>query len=176
MVLKSFIVTLCVLYTLQFSDTNYYESNIKRTNKVLSKVWEDKEVELKEVQIPSSMLEKLSIKNIELYTVKESNDNIAYAYFTDAPSKIDKFTYMIIFDLNLKIMYTEVLKYRENYGAEICSKRFLRQFEGKSNGIDLEFDEDIDGVSGATISSKSITISVKKASKNIVKLKTNHLI
>ena len=57
-----------------------------------------------------------------------------------------------------------MLLYKENYGGEIASKRFLKQFEGKSAGLNMEYNQDIDGISGATISVQAISRAVKENS------------
>ena len=85
-------------------------------------------------------------------------------------SKVDTFNYLIIFKTDGKIEKVSVLLYKENYGGEIASKRFLRQFEGKSNGLNLEYNQDIDGISGATISVQAITRDIRENSITFSKL------
>jgi Na+-translocating ferredoxin:NAD+ oxidoreductase RnfG subunit len=74
----------------------------------------------------------------------------------------------VFFDINLKIIYTQVLIYREDYGGEIGSNRWLNQFYGKYNGKEMEFQKDIQNISGATISSRNITMAIKKMSQRMV--------
>jgi len=81
-----------------------------------------------------------------------------------APSKTADFDYLVIFDHNLKIARTKVLIYREEYGGEIGSKRWLRQFTGKSGEDSLD---DIAAISGATISVRSMTNAVKDILKTM---------
>ena len=156
---------------------HYYIANQKKADKSFSKIWEDGAPTLSFLAFTKAELDKADVKNVELYKlISSTKQDMGFVYFTEAPSKVETFTYMIIFNPDLSIMHTEVLKYKENYGAEICSKRFLKQFIGKKNGLNLEFEQDIDGISGATISSRSIIRGVKIASRNIVKLKENNLI
>jgi Na+-translocating ferredoxin:NAD+ oxidoreductase RnfG subunit len=70
----------------------------------------------------------------------------------------------VIFDHNLKIAITKVLIYREEYGGEIGSKRWLRQFTGKSGEDSLD---DIAAISGATISVRSMTNAVNDILKTM---------
>lgn len=58
---------------------------------------------------------------------------------------------------------TEVMVYREGYGDEIREGRFKRQFVGKSTGDAIALGDDVVAISGATISSKSMAIGVKRA-------------
>jgi len=50
-----------------------------------------------------------------------------------------------------------VLIYREEYGGEIGSKRWLKQFIGKTKTDDLRYGDNIINISGATISVRSMT-------------------
>ena len=63
-----------------------------------------------------------------------------------------------------------MLIYREDYGAEIGSKRWLKQFIGKKNGEDLKYERDIIAISGATISAYSMTIAINNLLKSVGEL------
>lgn len=56
----------------------------------------------------------------------------------------------------------EILTYREIYGYEVRSPKWRRQFHGKTADSKLKLDKDITNISGATISSQSITRGVKR--------------
>ncbi len=56
----------------------------------------------------------------------------------------------------------EILTYREIYGYEVRSPKWRRQFHGKTAESKLKLDKDITNISGATISSQSITRGVKR--------------
>ena len=104
------------------------------------------------------------------------NHLVGYAYLDKANSKSAKIDYVVFFDKNLKIIYTQVLIYREEYGGEIGSNRWLKQFYGKYNGTGMEFQKDIQNISGATISSRNITNAIKKLSQRIVILQQKGLL
>jgi electron transport complex protein RnfG len=53
--------------------------------------------------------------------------------------------------------------YREPRGDEVRDARFRKQFEGKTAQDPLRLDRDIDAVSGATISSASTAVAVRRA-------------
>ncbi|HYO58105.1 FMN-binding protein [Archangium sp.] len=57
----------------------------------------------------------------------------------------------------------EVMVYRESYGEEITDARFRRQFQGKTAKDPVRAGVDIDVVTGATISSRSMAIGVRRA-------------
>lgn len=98
--------------------------------------------------------------------VKEGVE-LGYFYFGNAPSKADEFDYVVIFDQHLIIKKIKILAYREDYGGEISSKRWLRQFNGIQSGEMLKYGNDIKGISGATISARSMTTAVNELLANI---------
>lgn len=103
------------------------------------------------------------------YSISEDDSIIGYLAVTDAPSKFHRFDYYVLFNDKEEILKVEVLHYRENYGGEICSKNWLKQFVG----IDTEnysiFNREIDGISGATISVNSLKHNLLKLSNKLKK-------
>jgi len=57
----------------------------------------------------------------------------------------------------------EIMVYREPRGEEVRDPRFRKQFQGKTCQDPLRLNQDIDAVSGATISSASLTVGVRRA-------------
>jgi Na+-translocating ferredoxin:NAD+ oxidoreductase RnfG subunit len=57
----------------------------------------------------------------------------------------------------------EIMVYREPRGDEVRDPRFRRQFQGKTAQDPLRLNHDIDAVSGATVSSASLAVGVKRA-------------
>jgi hypothetical protein len=84
-------------------------------------------------------------------------NNTDFVYIGKARSKFEAFDYMVLFDENKTIKLVRVLVYRENYGGEIGSKRWLRQFIGIDKPKYM-----VDAISGATISVHSIKTSINR--------------
>jgi len=78
-----------------------------------------------------------------------SADGSAYEYFD----------YTILLDANLSILKVAVVDYPGDYGYEITSKGWLKQFKGYK-GEQLKYGKDIDAISGATISANSLTLDI----------------
>ena len=117
-------------------------------------------------EINATLPVKITGKN--LYKIKSDKKTIGYAFVDKAPSKTDMFDYLILFDNNRIIKKAKVLIYREDYGGEIGSKRWLKQFIGKTSKDKLRYTEDIIAISGATISASAMT----KAVSNVIKTMT----
>lgn len=92
-----------------------------------------------------------------LFEIKSDHTLLGYAYVAKAPSKTDQFDYLVLLDTELIVLKTKVLIYREDYGSEIGSKRWLKQFIGKTQHDDLRYGDNIVAISGATISVRSMT-------------------
>jgi hypothetical protein len=84
-------------------------------------------------------------------------NDVGYLAFDQAPSKFHKFEYYIIFNNKADLLKIEVLNYNENYGAEICNKRWLKQFQKINTSSFVTYNNSIDAISGATISVQSIS-------------------
>ncbi|MEL0225797.1 MAG: FMN-binding protein [Flavobacteriaceae bacterium] len=108
------------------------------------------------ITIPSSPF----LVGQQMNEIKVNNELLGYAFLGTAPSKTDTFEYLILFDPNFTIKKATVLIYREDYGGEIASKRWLSQFVKKQSNDAFVFGNNISAISGATISVQSMTASV----------------
>ncbi len=74
-------------------------------------------------------------------------------------------------DMSGKVLNVEVLSHSETagLGSKITGEEFRKQFVGKAPDSPLVVKQDIDAVSGATISSKGATAGVKKALEGFAK-------
>lgn len=114
---------------------------------------------------------KLTTDNF--YRLSTADELLGYAFVDQAPSKTAKFDYLVVFDANLKVKHSKVLIYREEYGGEIGSKRWLKQFLGKSGGDRVDHETNIDGIAGATISVRSMTNAMDDLLQTIEILQAN---
>lgn len=88
---------------------------------------------------------------------------VGYGVRLNVVGKERPITFMVVVNPDGRAQGVEVLRYRESQGSEIRSKRFMRQFVGKSLSSPLKLGRDIDAISGASLSSRSTTYAVKKA-------------
>ena len=56
----------------------------------------------------------------------------------------------------------EILEYRESYGDDVRNPKWRAQFTGKTSHSTLRLTDDIQNISGATLSSKHITDGVRR--------------
>ena len=147
----------------------------------------DKEIKL-QFKIDEFLLEPVAISdeiNSQLQTRMKSNNLfrifnndkiLGYTFIGKAPSRDNVFDYLVLFDNDLIILKAKVLIYREDYGGEIGSKRWLKQFIGKTKDDMMIYEKDIMAISGATISANSMTVAVNNLLKSISVLHQNKVI
>jgi Na+-translocating ferredoxin:NAD+ oxidoreductase RnfG subunit len=169
-------IRIIILISTLFFSFDLSKSAQKKVDKTIAALWENSVVIKKPINIIAK--EKLTFKvaNNDIFKLIKNNKLVGYLYFGVSPSRSDKIDYMVIFKPDLTILTVQILVYREEHGGEVGSKRWLKQFKGKSNGKAMKFGYDIQNISGATISAKSITKGVIQLSKNMVELKNKGII
>jgi Na+-translocating ferredoxin:NAD+ oxidoreductase RnfG subunit len=146
----------------------------KKINKEILAIWPEKNIQL----LPFSINEqerkaagKIGIEDV--FSLVEDQDTLGYYIFLTVPSKLDKFDIGLIYSLNSEILLVKVLTYREDHGGEVGSKRWLKQFIGLGADAPMVLNEDIQGISGATISCESATNGTREATRFLNKLIAN---
>ena len=145
-----------ILVFISFQLTAQSPRLLKKAAKLIEKTYsvDDLQLEYKEFQ------SKSVVGNF--YQIFDSGQLLGFAFIGTAPSKTDTFEYLVVFDLSLIIKKVNVLVYREDYGGEIGSNRWLKQFVGKARTTELVVGKNIAAISGATISVYSMTNAVNQ--------------
>ena len=144
----------------------------KKVNKVISSYFEVADFSKTPVPIPEDIAQTLSSDfSNNLFKIKSDDKALGYVYLGNAPSKTATFDYLVLFDTNFIIRTSKVLIYREEYGGEISSKRWLRQFNGQRLGDEkLQTNINISAISGATISVRSMTRAINNLLESLTVL------
>jgi len=100
------------------------------------------------------------VKGGGFYTVQVDHISIGYIHVAQAPSMKNVFDFIILYDNSFIVKDIKILVYREQHGRQIAEKRWLKQFFGKEPGQKVVYDDNIDGISGATISARNMTSAV----------------
>lgn len=146
------------------------EKVIKKADKVISKYYEIDEFTKESIAFSQEINSKTPSEFGEdnFFEINTDDQSLGYGYIGRAPSKTADFDYLVLFDSNFVITKSKVLVYREEYGGEIGSKRWLKQFIGKfSDSPELIAGKSIVPISGATISVKSMTNAINDLLKSI---------
>ena len=97
-----------------------------------------------------------------VYIVENGGKRLGYGIIDQVKGKERFMKYLVGIDSDGKIKGIEVLTYNETHGSEIRHEHFKKQFIGKGGQDPLRLGVDIDAITGATISCRSITEGVRK--------------
>jgi len=97
------------------------------------------------------------------WTVRGEAGNIAGAAMVDeVPGKSERITILVASGPDGRLKDLEVLAYRESYGGEVAQEAWRAQFRGKKPGDPLRVGRQIRNISGATISTNSVSAGVSR--------------
>lgn len=98
-----------------------------------------------------------------IYIAKTGEQVDGYAIIDEEKGQHLPITFAVQFDAKGAVTRQEIMVYRERYGDEIRDARFRQQFVGKQARSQLREGEEIIAISGATISSRSMVVGVRRA-------------
>jgi Na+-translocating ferredoxin:NAD+ oxidoreductase RnfG subunit len=102
-------------------------------------------------------------EKIDFYFAKKNGERIGLAIIDVEPGKWGPVEFITAMDIKGTVKAVRVMSYQEQRGRPIARRSFLNQYRGKTSSSPLTVGKDIIGVSGATISSRAATFTVKKA-------------
>ncbi|MFT5778611.1 MAG: hypothetical protein ACI837_001567 [Crocinitomicaceae bacterium] len=155
----------------------------KQVSKLVARIWKDKEVSMEKISIPDSLVTDLN----SLDRLMSEGEAIGFAVHATAygcrvggcpaPSgqrtqansqSYETFDYIVIYDKNLMIKKIDIANYGGEYGYEICRAKWLKQFSGSRSGFELG--ENIDGITGATVSASYLIEDLNSLSAILQKI------
>ena len=150
----------------------------KKVRKEIGKTFDVENVILQVIEVSTEVNTKMTSKigKENLFKILDNEKIVGYAYIDKAPSKTDRFDYLILLNADFIVAKTKVLIYREDYGGEIGSKRWLKQFIGLKSQDKVIHGKDIIPISGATISTISMTRAVNSFLQNLQVLIDNNVL
>jgi len=172
---KTLLSTTIVLFGVLIAEMP--ENLTKKVLKEITNTFETNQFELVMLDIPNELDAQLPASmQRNMRRIDSQGALLGFAYTGSARSKSANFEYLILFDKQVRIVHSKVLVYREEYGGEIGSKRWLRQFNGKGGQDRVSVHTNIDAISGATISVRSMTIAVDKILQSVAVLQDKEII
>lgn len=101
----------------------------------------------------------------------DASENVSYDEGgNNFEERYEHFDYMAILNTDLSVRKVKVLVYEGEYGYEVTSNLWLKQFIGYS-GKNLKYGSDIQALSGATVSAQSITDDIQALVKSAKELR-----
>ncbi|NOZ46309.1 MAG: FMN-binding protein [Chlorobi bacterium] len=174
--------------------------NSKKIDRIIYRLWNLKNSEKEEINIPLTIYENYSTQNfaMNIYKLKHNSNVNGYLIISSAsgcrnggckaPDELshsgknkqdfllsDNFSFALFFNTNFEIINVTILDYESEYGYEICSKNWLKQFVQIKNE-NYTYGNNIQAISGATVSAKSITNAISELKEMMKKLKREKLL
>ncbi len=98
-----------------------------------------------------------------VFKVTRGDAALGYAIIVEEIGKHRPITFVVGVRSDGSTSDVAVMAYREAYGGEVRSKRFLTQYHGKNAQSGLQTYSDIQNIAGATLSVDAASRAVKKA-------------
>lgn len=165
----------------------------KKIHKTITNLWNSDEVAMVEVPYSKKMESEKFFREHSVFEIKEGNETKGYMCLrrihgcklggceaggnTDNPifdpnyeeDAFETFDYILLVNRDMEVIHVEVVDYPGEYGYEVSSKNWLKQFIGYK-GENWAYGKDIDGISGATISANSITYDIQDTQAALVSM------
>jgi len=122
-------------------------------------------------EIETEIRQKFYSDFVYIYKIFEKEKLKNIVIVDNVNGKSMPITFMVIFELDGKITYSGIIKYREQYGGGVKSDEWNNQFKNKDYKSSYEVGKDISAISGATISVNSISRGIKKLAFLMDKIK-----
>jgi Na+-translocating ferredoxin:NAD+ oxidoreductase RnfG subunit len=118
---------------------------------------------LERVYGAGATVDTLHVDTATVYRVSRGGALLGFAQVRNVKGKDQPITYLVATDSADALRDIDILVYREPYGGEVAYDPWRKQFRGKKAGAPLQVGKDIKNISGATISSNSVTRGVRQA-------------
>jgi Na+-translocating ferredoxin:NAD+ oxidoreductase RnfG subunit len=109
-----------------------------------------------------AQLDTVRVDSATVYRVSRGGTLLGFAQVRNVKGKDQPITYLVAIDSASALKDIDILVYREPRGGEVAYDAWRKQFRGKTAGAPLQVGKDIKNISGATISSNSVTRGVKQ--------------
>ena len=125
----------------------------------------------------------------EIFSIQSDDLILGYVYVTRVNScrmggcsimpgegaiEFEYFDYYFITNSSGEVLTVKIFNYQATHGHQVMSKGWLKQFIGFNGSQNLIYGKNIQAISGATVSAKSIIDDIKNAEEQIRKLLNNY--
>jgi Na+-translocating ferredoxin:NAD+ oxidoreductase RnfG subunit len=118
---------------------------------------------LERVYGAGAQVDTLHVDSATVYRVSRQGSLLGFAQVRNVKGKDQPITYLVATDSADALRDIDILVYREPRGGDVAYEPWRKQFRGKTASAPLQVGKDIRNISGATISSNSVTRGVRRA-------------
>ena len=152
--------TICLLFSLVLSGSiavraTHPEKLLVKAEKLAGKNWEEFDIIKEPVDlIPTQPSYAESDTVFRLH--QPNGELLGYLVVSSAIGRFEKFDYMVVFNENRQIVDLKILVYRSEYGYQVSTRGWLKQFLDHPVEKVYIYGQNVDAISGATFSGKSL--------------------
>lgn len=146
-----------------FGDAEVKKETMRLRGKTLKTVLGRLDGKLVYEQVGSESAPVAASKKVDFYVASRNGKPLGVAIIDVQPGRWGPVEFIIGMDFQARVRKVRVMSYQEKRGRPIARRSFMTQYVGKTSKSTLTVGRDITGISGATISSRAATFSVKKA-------------
>ena len=105
---------------------------------------------------------RVRLETQKVWRAKAGDKFLGWVIVDEVLGKHEFITWVLALNADGSVKHLEIMDYRETYGYQVREETWRAQFYGKQHGAKLKLDDDIQNVSGATLSCRHITDGVKR--------------
>jgi Na+-translocating ferredoxin:NAD+ oxidoreductase RnfG subunit len=117
--------------------------------------------ELRDVSVPEEAAKGRHADQRVVKEIRGPSGALGHCVESTVAAKSGPFRIRVLVDPNLVVTQAHVVSYTWDRGRDIRKPGFTRRFEGKGPEAPLRIGQDIDAMTGATLSSKAMTAGVR---------------
>jgi Na+-translocating ferredoxin:NAD+ oxidoreductase RnfG subunit len=110
-----------------------------------------------------AQVDTVKVDTTTVYRISKAGTLLGFAEVRNVIGKELPITFLVAIDPQAALRDIDILVYREPQGGEVAYEPWRKQFRGKTAADPLQVGKDIRNISGATISSNSVTLGVRQA-------------
>jgi Na+-translocating ferredoxin:NAD+ oxidoreductase RnfG subunit len=110
-----------------------------------------------------AQVDTVKLDSATVYRISKGGALLGFAEVRNVIGKELPITFLVAVDPSATLRDVDILVYREPQGGEVAYDAWRKQFRGKTAADPLQVGKDIRNISGATISSHSVTLGVRQA-------------
>ena len=155
---------LLLILTLNISfaaNATHPEKLINKAEKLAFKNFKDTEIIKEPIYISPS--EYYKVKTDTVFRLKQKDGELmGYLVLSSAMGRFEEFDFMIVYNTDLTMTVLNILVYRSDFGYQVSTRGWLKQFLDNPVGTAYTYGQNIDAISGATFSGKSLTDNLNR--------------
>ena len=137
------------------------EKLINKAEKLALKNFRDTEIIKEPVHIHSSDYFKEK-KDTVFRLLRKEGEMMGYLVISSALGRFEEFDFMMVYNAELILTDMNIMVYRSEHGYQVSTRGWLKQFLDHPSGTTHTYGQNIDAISGATFSGKSLTENVNR--------------